>query len=418
MTMWTPISNKDNLIAEMFRVAMALEKPWELTHIEFDDQDEAWHLFVNFEKGATFACPNCGASSKVHDTDQKHWRHLDFWNWKTYIHARVPRTECTNCSKILLVPVAWSRPKSHFTLYFEAWAMRLMAEMPVNAAARELREHDTRMWRIFRYYVNKAMTELDVSNVKRIAVDETSSRRGHRYITLFVDVDTKLVLFATEGKGKDTIARFHNHLQDKGVQPAQIQEFCSDMSVSFISGIDEQFPQAELTFDKFHVMKLVNEAVDDVRRSEQKEAPQLKKTKYLWLKNEANLKAQQKEELQGLKDSNLKTGRAYRLKLAMQDLWTMPHLLADVYLREWIGWARRSQLEPMIQLAKTIKTHEEGILRWFHSKMTNGLLEGINGLVQASKRKARGYRNVNHLIAMVYMTANKTRLPALAARRS
>jgi transposase len=102
----------------------------------------------------------------------------------------------------------------------------------------------------------------------------------------------------------------------------------------------------------------------------------------------------------------------------MQDLWTTPHLLADVYLREWIGWARRSQLEPMIKLAKTIKTHEEGILRWFHSKMTNGLLEGINGLVQASKRKARGYRNVNNLIAMVYMTANKTRLPALAARRS
>jgi len=314
MTMWTPISNKDNLIAEMFRVAMALEKPWELTHIEFDDQDEAWHLFVNFEKGAEFACPNCGVSSKVHDTDQKHWRHLDFWNWKTYIHARVPRTECTNCGKILLVPVAWSRPKSHFTLYFEAWAMRLMAEMPVNAAARELREHDTRMWRIFRYYVNKAMTELDLSKVKRIAVDETSSRRGHRYITLFVDVDTKLVLFATEGKGKDTIARFHNHLLDKGVEPTQIQEFCSDMSVSFISGIEEQFPQAELTFDKFHVMKLVSEAVDDVRRSEQKEAPQLKKTKYLWLKNEANLKAEQKEELQCLKDSNLKTGRAYRFK--------------------------------------------------------------------------------------------------------
>ena len=102
----------------------------------------------------------------------------------------------------------------------------------------------------------------------------------------------------------------------------------------------------------------------------------------------------------------------------MQDLWTTPHLLADVYLRQWIGWARRSQLEPMKDLAKTVKKHEEGILRWFHSRMTNGLLEGINGLVQAAKRKTRGYRNVQNLIAMVYMTANKLRLPMLSARRS
>jgi transposase len=127
------------------------------------------------------------------------------------------------------------------------------------------------------------------------------------------------------------------------------------MSPAFIRGIEEQFPKAEITFDKFYVMKMVNEAVDDVRKEEQKQAPALKRTKYLWLKNESNLKVEQKEELQSLKDSNLKTGRAYRLKLAMQDLWTTPHILADVYLREWIGWARRSQLEPMVSLAKTIK---------------------------------------------------------------
>lgn len=418
MTMWTSISSSDNLIADMFKVALELEEPWKLTHIEYDDKDEAWHLFIDFERGSLFACPNCGTACKAYDAEKKHWRHLDFWNWKTYMHARVPRTDCMNCNKVTLVPVKWSRPKSHFTLQFDAWAMRLMAEMPVNAAARELREHDTRMWRIFHHYVDLAMAELDLSDVKRVAVDETSSRRGHRYITLFVDVDTKTVLFATEGKGKDTLVRFKQYLLDKGVEPAQIQEFCCDMSAAFIRGIEEQFPKAEITFDKFHVMKMVNEAVDDVRKAEQKEEPQLKRTKYLWLKNETNLKAEQKEELQSLKDSNLKTGRAYRLKLAMQDLWTTPHLLADVYLREWLGWARRSQLEPMMDLAKTVKQHEEGILRWFHSKMTNGLLEGINGLVQAAKRKARGYRNVQNLIAMVYMTANKLRLPALAARRS
>lgn len=412
------MSSNDNLISDMFRTALQLEEPWKLTHLEFDNQDQAWHLFIDFERGATFACPLCETSCKAYDTEKKHWRHLDFWDWKTFMHARLPRVNCNACNKITQVSVKWARSLSHFTLLFEAWAMRLMAEMPVNAAARELREHDTRMWRIFHHYVDKAMEELDLSGVKRIAIDETSSRRGHRYITLFVDVDRKTVLFATEGKGMDTLDRFKAHFIAKGATPKQIEEVCCDMSPAFISGIEKYFPDAEITFDKFHVMKLVGEAVDEVRIGEQKQEPELKRTKYIWLKNETNLNAEQKETLLRLKDSNLQTGRAYRLRLALQDLWTTPHILADVYLREWIGWATRSKLAPMVQLAKTIKQHEEGILRWFHSRMTNGLLEGINGLVQAAKRKARGYRNVHNLIAMVYMTANKLRIPALSARRS
>jgi len=418
MTMWTSLSSNDNLIFEMFKVALQVEEPWQLKHIEFDDQDQAWHLFIDFERGSTFACPVCGAESKAYDAEMKKWRHLDFWDWKTYMHARVPRTNCGACKKVTQVPVKWSRSQSRFTLHFEAWAMRLMAEMPVNAAARELREHDTRMWRIFHHYVEKAMSELDLTQVKRIAIDETSSRRGHRYITLFVDADAKTVLFATEGKGMDTLGRFKDLLVAKGAVAEQIEEVCCDMSPAFIRGIQDYFPQAEITFDKFHVMKLVNEAVDDVRIEEQKQAPELKHTKYIWLKNESGLKGAQKETLMRLKDGNLQTGRAYRLKLAMQDFWTMPHILADVFLREWVGWATRSQLKPMVDLAKTIKKHEEGILRWFHSKMTNGLLEGINGLVQAAKRRARGYRNVENLIAMVYMTANKLRLQTLGARRA
>ena len=416
--MWTSFSSKENLISEMFKVALELEQPWELKSIEFDDQDQAWHLFLDFERGAEFACPLCGVSSKAYDAGKKNWRHLDFWNWKTYIHARVPRTNCLSCNKVTQVPIKWSRPNSHFTLQFEAWAMRLMAEMPVNAAAHELREHDTRMWRIFHYYVDKAMHQLDFNDLKRIAIDETSSRRGHRYITLFVDADSMVVLFATKGKGMTTLEQFRAYLSERSVATEQIEEVCCDMSPAFISGIETYFPKAEITFDKFHVMKLVNEAVDEVRKQEQKKQPELKRTKYLWLKNESNLNAAQRETLLGLKDLHLDTGRAYRLKISLQEFWSSPHIYADLYLREWIGWAKRSKLEPMMRLAKTIKSHEEGILRWFHSRMTNGFLEGLNGLIQAAKRKARGYRNVDNLIAMVYMTANKDRLPGLAERRA
>jgi transposase len=111
--------------------------------------------------------------------------------------------------------------------------------------------------------------------------------------------------------------------------------------------------------------------------------------------------------MEKLKDLNLKTGKAYRLKLALQDLWTLPTLFADVYFREWYKWAVRSQLTPMIKVACSLKKHEEGIIRWFFTRMTNGLLEGINSLVQASKRKARGYRTVKNFVAMIYATANK-----------
>ncbi|WHX48530.1 transposase [Paenibacillus woosongensis] len=177
----------------------------------------------------------------------------------------------------------------------------------------------------------------------------------------------------------------------EGLISNQIQEVCCHMSPAFIRGIETFFPKAEITFDKFHVMKLANEAVDEVRKNEQKKQPELKHTKYIWLKNESNLNDTQRETLLRLKDQHLNTGHAYRLKLALQNFWSEPHIFADIYLGEWMSWAKRSKLEPMIKLATTIKQHEEGVLRWFHSKMTNGFLEGLNGLVQAAKRKARGY---------------------------
>ncbi|WP_379217882.1 ISL3 family transposase [Paenibacillus sp. GCM10012303] len=252
------------------------------------------------------------------------------------------------------------------------------------------------------------MAKMDMTHVKRIAIDETSSRRGHQYITLFVDVDTKKLLFATEGKGADGLLTFRSFLSERNVDAGQIEEFCCDMSAAFISGIEQHFPKASITFDKFHVMKMVNESVDQVRREEQKEVDELKKSRYVWLKNEDNLTPSQKEKLVKLKDMNLLTGRAYRIKLALQEMY--PALLADLYFSSWYRWAVRSQINPMVEVAKSLKRHEEGILRWFRTKMTNGLLEGLNSLVQATKRKARGFRTVDNFIAMAYVTVNKLKI--------
>ncbi|WP_231633131.1 ISL3 family transposase [Numidum massiliense] len=416
VTMW--ITSENTTLIKLLQSALLIEKPWELTVMAYDEEQEQWNLYLDFPRGAEFPCPTCGTPSKAYDVSSKSWRHLDFWEWKTYVHARVPRVTCRQCHKVITVHVSWSRPSSHFTWHFESYAMRLMSEMPVKAASRELREHDTRLWRIFRHYVERAMEELDLSNVKRVAIDETSSRKGHQYITLFVDADRKLVLFAVEGKGSETIHRFREHLSSNGVDADQIAEMCCDMSPAFIRGIQDAFPHAQITFDKFHVMKMVNEAVDDVRKEEQKQTPELHKTKYIWLKNEDMLTNDQKKTLERLKDGNLKTGRAYRMKLALQDLWQVNQLFADIFLDEWLGWATRSQLPPFIRVSKTIKKHKEGILRWFTTRMTNGLLEGLNSLIQAAKRRARGYRNPQNLIHMVYMTANKLYIRACASRQA
>lgn len=306
--------------------------------------------------------------------------------------------------------VEWARPQAGFTWLFETYVMELMKEMPVAAVARQVNEHDTRLWRVLRYYVDRVMKEMDVTTVKRVAVDETSSRRGHQYITLFVDVDTKRLLFAIEGKGATGLSKFGSFLCERSGKPEQIEEFCCDMSAAFISGIEHYFPKAHITFDKFHVMKMVNESVDQVRREEQKKVDELKKSRYVWLKNDDHLTPSQKEKVVKLKDMNLMTGRAYRIKLALQELWTYPALLADLYFGSWYRWAVRSQIEPMVETAKTLKRHEDGILRWFQTKMTNGLLEGLNSLIQSTKRKARGFRTVENFIIMAYVTVNKIKI--------
>ncbi|MFZ3580502.1 ISL3 family transposase, partial [Virgibacillus sp. DJP39] len=394
----------------VFQSALDIPEPWYVFHHELAKNERTLHIYIEYRSGAKFSCPNCGKSGcKVHDIQDQDrtWRHLDFWQYQTLLHARMPRVKCESCGKIRTVEIDWARPGAGLSLFFEHHVMSLMVEMPVAAVARKVGEHDTRLWRVFKYYVNQAMENIDLSNVTRIALDETSSRRGHKYVTLFVDTDTKRLLFATEGKGANVLQDFCQFLDSKGVSPSQIEEICSDMSPSFISGIEENFPNASITFDKFHVMKLVNQALDQVRRHEQLTQPLLKKSRYIWLKNQENLTEKQELAFSKLKDLDLATGRAYRIKVSLQRMWTRSPFISGLYFDEWYEWAIRSQLEPIIKLAKSLKRHRNGVLRWFVSKMTNGLLEGINGLVQAAKRKARGYRSTDNFIAMIYATVNK-----------
>jgi transposase len=392
----------------LFGLALGLTPPWQVRRIEFSTETARLDIYLDFPRGATFHCPACGvAGAKAYDTAEEVWRHLNFFQYAAYLHARLPRVQCPGACGIKTVAVPWARPDSGFTRLFEALIMVLAREMPVAAMAALLGEHDTRLWRVIHHYVEQARAQQDYSAVRQVGMDETASRRGHQYVSLFVDLERAHVLFATEGKDASTVEAFKTDLEAHGGLTAQVTEVACDMSPAFIAGVQAQFPSAQITFDKFHLLKLLNEAVDQVRREEQKSCPELKRSRYVWLTNPPNLTAAQQATLGRLKDRKLKTVRAYHLRLTFQEFWTQPVEQAEGFLRRWFFWATHSRLQPMREAAYTIKCHWDGVLRWFTSHINTGVLEGINSLVQAAKAMARGYRTTRNLIAMVYLIAGK-----------
>jgi len=281
----------------------------------------------------------------------------------------------------------------------------IMAQkMAVSHIADLIEEHDTRIWRVIEHYVNEARKRENHSKVSAVGIDETSCKKGHQYITVVADLDTSKVIYLTEGKDSSTVTRFKNDFSNHQGIPANITQTCCDMSPAFIRGIKDNFSEAEITFDKFHIMKIVNEAVDQVRRDEQAGNVLLKKTRYIWLKNPSNLTKKQQKALGNLKQINLKTVRAYNIKLALQMFWSIGgRKAAEKYLKKWYFWATHSRLEPIIKAAKTIKKHWRCVMNYIDSKVTNGLLEGLNSSIQALKKSARGYRNPRNFMTMIYL---------------
>jgi transposase len=399
---------------DLFQLALGLVPPWMVKACKFDAAKKRLDIEIDFKTGGRFPCPHCAhANCPVHDTSMQEWRHLDFFQHQAFLHARTPRVTCPDCG-VKQIAVPWARPGSGFTLLFEALAMTLMTAMPVATAARLMKEHDTKLWRVLHHWVEAARARADYSAVRRVAIDETAAKRGHDYVSLFVDIDARRVLFVADGKDANTVAAFADDLEAHGGDASNIKEVCIDMSAAFIKGVGHNLTEAQVTFDKFHAVKLVNDSVDEVRRQEAKNRPELKRSRYLWLKNDSNLSAEGRANLAALTKLHLKTARAYQLRLAFQDLYSQrDYEWGRLHLERWYSWAIRSRLEPMKAVARTVMRHAEGILRWFDSRIANGLIEGINSLVQAAKTKARGYRSTRTLKAITYLIAGKLdlRLP-------
>lgn len=394
----------------LFSMALGLHSPWFVNDVVFTDNDSGrseLHLHIDFTSGSRFL-DKTNAPCPVHDTVERQWQHLSFFEHTCFLHCDVPRIITTG-GKVRTVEVPWSRPNSGFTLLFEALALALIErEMPVSRVAEILKVNPQRIWGVFNHWINKAKAEDDVTSITKLGVDETSTKKGHNYITLGVDLDESRVICIAEGKGKDTLQNFQQYLKSKGVDKEQVSQISMDLSPSFIAGAADSFPSADITFDRFHVVKLLNKAMDKVRIAERREHDELKGHKYTFLRNRENLSDEQENSLSEMIKLYPVLGEAYRLKEWFNDLWTMPDKnAAAAFLKLWCLDVEKSKIIPFVKFANTVRAHWSGIIHFVESHITNGILEGINTKVQLAKRRARGYRNINNFKNMIYFLCGK-----------
>ena len=404
----------------LFGMALGITPPWEVTEVVFSQEAKRLDITIGFQRGATFACPVCGASAPVHDTAEKEWRHLNFFQYEAYLHAKVPRVKCPNqgCG-VKQVTVPWARAGSGFTLLFEALVMTMARDLPVKVMGRLFAVTDTRLWRVIRSYVEMARATEDYSDVKRIGMDETFAKRGpknERFVTFFFDLNKRRLLFGTRGKDNETVKAFVTDFKAHGGDPEQITDAAIDMSKAFIKGVKEQLPNAMVTFDPFHVIKLMNDKLAKIRAEEARLFPAiLKSSRYLFLKNPENLSSEEEQRLNAIIGiQNLKSTEAYLHKLNLQNVYfAESRTEAERLLTQWFRRAAKSTLQLIRNMAETVKEHWDGILSHFESTLTSGFLEGINSLIQSAKTRARGYRNPDNLIAIAYIIAGKLKFDGL-----
>jgi len=390
---------------EIFSIALGLEKPWHIKEVLFDEANSQLDIHLEFFKGYKFTMED-GNEYTAHDTVERSWQHLNFFQHKCYLHAKVPKVKQAN-GKIKTQPVPWARKGSGFTLLFESFAMLLIEnEMPVNKAAKVLKVYPNRLWTIFNYWVSIAHSEDEIEELEKVGFDETSMKQGHNYVTTMVDLDEKRVLFATEGKGAGCIEESIEYLEGKDVDVNAIEQVCIDMSPAFISGCMNHIPNAAITFDKFHVMKEVNKAMDELRKLERIGNELLKGHKYTFLKNKLKPEIQTERDI--LIEMYPKLGEGYRLKELFKDFWDIQDKEeAQGYLAFWCDLVDESKIFPFQKAATTIKSHWSGIVNYIESQINNGILEGLNSKIQLAKKRARGYRNISNFINMIYFTCGK-----------
>ena len=384
----------------LFRAALQLEAGWKVSECRFEGEPRRLLLKLDFEQGKRFGCPQCGKLCPTHDSSTKRWRHLNFFQYECILEARVPRSHCPEHG-VLSVAVPWAREGRGFTLLFEARHV----VVPGNAdggGGCALGEHDTRLWRVAAHYVEAAYAKNSWAEVRTISVDETSARRGHHYVTNVLDAQTHKLLLMVEGRRAEALEAFAHALVAHGGKAQQIELISMDMSPAYQSGASRFFPQAQIVFDPFHIMQMAGQATDQVRKELARAGADLKGSLWALRGNEWTRSQEQRQQRSVLCNRYPRLGRAIGLRDMLQDI------LADEdqeALRWWCKRAKLSRLEPFRELAASIQNHWSGVVAFLKTRLTNGAIEAVNGLLQLAKRLARGFRSLRYFRIMAYLKA-------------
>ena len=397
------------MTAKLFEAALGISSPWYINGTDFDVAKKRLTISVDFVAGSRFAVPGVEGVHPAHDTVTKRYRHLNFFQHECHLEVRVPRVRLPDGGTRQVEP-DWAGRLAGFTLLFEALIMLMCREMTFTAVSRLVGLSWHQVTAICKRYVDLGLEQADFSEVKRLAADETSKARGHDYITLVADADERRVLFVTEGKEAATIKEFAEDFSVHGGDPEAIESISIDMSKAFIKGVTDHLPNAQITFDKFHVIAHANEAVEATRRIEQKSDPSLKGLRWKLLKDRDSLSPDARADLDAFVSqvATKRTARAWLYKEQLREILERKQVnVVRGMLTQWATNVMRSKVEPMKMVAKMIRSHLDGIVAWTQTRQTNGFLEAINGLFQASKRKARGYGNFSTIRTVVFLLAGK-----------
>ena len=386
---------------EFYRIILGLVEPWEVQEVKVDAGGLKVEVRVGYREGTLWACPESRERLPVHDHVERSWRHLDTCQFETVLVCRVPRLRLGD-GKVWTVPVPWAEKGSRFTLLFERLAVTvLQAARSLKQAAGWLRLDWDAVQRIMDRAVERGLARRELEGLKHLGLDEKSFRRGQDYISVLTEVGPESrVLEVAEGRRTEDAVELIRTLPE--AQRAQVAAVAIDMSAAYAAAVREALPAAVVVHDRFHVSKLLGEAVDQVRRAEHKELSaegdaRLKGSRYLWLWHPAELSGAKLEAFEALAYQNLRTARAYYHRIQFIGFWECATLAeAQLHFTQWYQEARRSQLEPIKKVALTLREHLHGLLSYFHHRITNAVTEAFNSSIQSLKAAARGFRNFDH----------------------
>jgi len=394
----------------LYATILGIALPWEVDRVELDDGAKAVHVWLEARSGTTFACPECQTISPLHDHVERSWRHLDTCQYETRLHARVPRVDCAEHG-VKTVPVPWATAHSRFTMLFERLAIAWLKEATPAAVARRL----GLTWEEANGIVERAVRRGLARRISvagcRLGIDEHSYLKHFQFVTMVVDLDEQTVLHVADDRSAETLAGYFESLSID--ERLAIEAIAMDMWDPYRRTVRDYVPDGDtkIVFDKFHVMRHVTEAMDQVRRREQRALRKrgdrrLTGTKFLWLKNQVgrhDFTAASRRQFRRLRASTLKSARAWAMKEAFRHIWDYRSIpAARAFFDRWQAWAVRSRLKPMIHVAGIIRRHLENILNYITHRITNAVTEGLNAKIQWIKYSSRGFRDRERFKRAIY----------------